>query len=769
LYYRDYDAIDIDLTGDILTWSLNTNATFLQILPNTGNLSGFPLNSDVGSYWVNITVSDGKGGYDSVNFTLIVGNINDRPVILIADITQTFEDEFYYNDYEADDFDPTNDVFTWTLITGPSFLTMNTVTGELNGTPDNGDVGLHDINLSLSDGRGAIVYREFFLEVVNVNDAPVLIGTDIIIAYEDELYICDYDLVDVDDTDLTCELITNASWLTFETSSHSLRGTPTNDDIGWYNVNISVKDSHNSTDYREFILTVENVNDPPFWVDIPSDVVILTEHTYTFDVNASDIDSRDSLTYAIPYPPTSSMSIDSGSGVIQWTPTENELGEYIVHISVTDGFVTIHHEYIIEVITSFVNTLPTATLLSPADQSELESLTPTLEWKVEDLDGDDIVVDLYLSKEREEVDDLKPAAKIQGAGSGIYSIVDPLEWRSIYYWTVIPHDGISYGICNSGIWTFSFLERTNRPPIFISSPDENAFVGTDWSYSPVAIDPDADPLIITLVQGPKGMTLTDGILKWIPTSGQVGENYQVKLEASDGFNRVTQEFMIDVISVNLRPIVDPIPNQIAIVGEIFSITINASDPDGDMITFNKSLGPLHADMHGDGTFVWTPTEDHIGTHNVTIIVSDGKDIENVTFMITVIESIQGDDDSGKKGLSDMQPIVILMIIIIVIVIIIIMGYLLFSKRTTPKQDSVQPQTPQIGIPKYPKPIQIQQPIVIQDEKYQKDRLDILKEIPISEDRGYIDDRIEQLLKRTEDLDKGIAQIDEDDDEEWKHF
>ena len=44
LYSEDYNATDED--GDILTWSLNTNATFLSITTDNGILSGTPTNDD---------------------------------------------------------------------------------------------------------------------------------------------------------------------------------------------------------------------------------------------------------------------------------------------------------------------------------------------------------------------------------------------------------------------------------------------------------------------------------------------------------------------------------------------------------------------------------------------------------------------------------------------------------------------------------------------------------------------------------------------------
>lgn len=70
LYLVDYEAYDYE--GDPLNWTLLTNASWLDIDNITGILSGTPSSSDIGSYWVNVSVEDGKGGMDYHNFILTV-------------------------------------------------------------------------------------------------------------------------------------------------------------------------------------------------------------------------------------------------------------------------------------------------------------------------------------------------------------------------------------------------------------------------------------------------------------------------------------------------------------------------------------------------------------------------------------------------------------------------------------------------------------------------------------------------------------------------
>jgi uncharacterized repeat protein (TIGR01451 family) len=69
-YIWNYSADDL-ADGDTITWSLVTNATWLSINA-TGVLSGIPPFGSAGIYSVNITVSDGHGGADWLEFTLMV-------------------------------------------------------------------------------------------------------------------------------------------------------------------------------------------------------------------------------------------------------------------------------------------------------------------------------------------------------------------------------------------------------------------------------------------------------------------------------------------------------------------------------------------------------------------------------------------------------------------------------------------------------------------------------------------------------------------------
>ncbi|MER2494217.1 putative Ig domain-containing protein, partial [Catenovulum sediminis] len=256
---------------------------------NTGTqvLSGTPTNDDIGNHSVVLSVTDGN---ETVNqsFTIVVDNVNDAPVITSTEITSGLEDVLYSYTLTASDVDA-GDTLNYSATTLPSWLTFNTSTQILSGTPTNDDIGSHSVVLSVTDGNET-VNQSFTIVVDNVNDAPVITSTEITSGLEDVLYSYTFTASDVDAGDtLSYSATSLPSWLTFDTGTQVLSGTPTNDNIGSHSVVLSVTDG-NETVNQSFTIVVDNVNDAP--------VITSTEITsgledvlYSYTLTANDVDA----------------------------------------------------------------------------------------------------------------------------------------------------------------------------------------------------------------------------------------------------------------------------------------------------------------------------------------------------------------------------------------------------------------------------------------------------------------------------------------------
>jgi hypothetical protein len=337
-----YDAVDRD--GDtVLTWRGDTNGGWLSFDPATRELAGVPLNGDVGSYWVDIRVTDTNGTNASSNFTLVVENVNDDPVILMEDVVVAYEDERYEVLYEAEDIDPTGDVLKWSMVSNAHWLSMDG--NRLVGVPKNDDVGDWSVNVTVSDGNGGSAYTEFTLKVMNTNDPPWITTVPLAVATEDVEHDQTFEADDVDVGDELTWSIRGPTWLTIGATTGVLSGTPTNDDVGIFLVEIKVSDGV-AEDLATFMLTVENVNDAPRWVSTPDDMELMEDDLMFLDIYAED-DDGDAITYGLSSTPTTGMTITPQTGAIRWLGAVP--GTYVVEVTATDGTETATLEFTVTV------------------------------------------------------------------------------------------------------------------------------------------------------------------------------------------------------------------------------------------------------------------------------------------------------------------------------------------------------------------------------------------------------------------------------------
>jgi hypothetical protein len=140
-------------------------------LPDDGGLISFvPDQSMVGSTDITYTVRDRGGLTDVVTLRWTIIDVNDVPII--TDVTspvEAMEDSEFTLTLEA--FDPDGDDIAWE--DDSDLFDINPVSGEISFTPGQTEVGTHQVSIIVDDGieEDSIT---FTLEVVNVNDVPVI-------------------------------------------------------------------------------------------------------------------------------------------------------------------------------------------------------------------------------------------------------------------------------------------------------------------------------------------------------------------------------------------------------------------------------------------------------------------------------------------------------------------------------------------------------------------------------------------------------------------
>ena len=335
LFTYQVEATDPD-SLNTLTYALTQAPGGMLIDAATGLISWTPVQSDVGSHDVIVTVTDLEQGQSTQSFTLLVENVNDAPLITSTAVIAATEDSPYSYQVTATDEDP-GDTLTYSLGISPNGMSIDGQTGLFSWTPDNDNVGDNNVTVIVTDAASASAVQSFVISVANVNDAPVFTSTAITNTNEDEEYR--YSLlaedVDVDVGDsLSFSLVTAPEGMVLEEATNSLVWTPVQENVGEHAISVTVTDLAGESDTQDFTLTVVNINDAPVIEAIESQTVAATE-TLSVNIIATDEDD-DALTYSLAAP-LEGMQIDAATGEFTWTPTDKQQGDTIAQVLVSDG------------------------------------------------------------------------------------------------------------------------------------------------------------------------------------------------------------------------------------------------------------------------------------------------------------------------------------------------------------------------------------------------------------------------------------------------
>jgi hypothetical protein len=97
------------------------------------------------------------------------------------------------------------------------------------------------------------------------------------------------------------------------------------------------------------------------------------------------------------------------------------------------------------------------------------------------------------------------------------------------------------------------------------------------------------------------------------------------------------EVSVTVTPIDDKPSIEPISKTTARVGELYEYQVEASDPDGDDLTYSLIEKPTGMDIDGkNGLITWTPNKHQKGENNVVVEVNDENgNSELQAFTITV--------------------------------------------------------------------------------------------------------------------------------------
>src|SRR5262249_50789870 len=122
--------------------------------------------------------------------------------------------------------------------------------------------------------------------------------------------------------------------MTMNATTGLIQWTPTAAQVGNQQVVVRVQDTEGLAATQSFVIMVHQPNQPPLITSTPV-LTATVGQPYSYDVDATDPDAGDVLTFSLVSAPTG-MTINATTGLIQWTPTLAEVGNQSVTVRVQD-------------------------------------------------------------------------------------------------------------------------------------------------------------------------------------------------------------------------------------------------------------------------------------------------------------------------------------------------------------------------------------------------------------------------------------------------
>jgi VCBS repeat-containing protein len=349
---------DVD-TGDTstLTATLEDGTelpSWLTFTASTGVISGTPTNDQVGSINITVTSTDGNAASVSDTFSITVANVNDAPTVATALIDQTIAEDSAlsftipsatFADVDTGD----SSTLTATLSGGgdlPSWLTFTAATGVLSGTPTNDEVGSINITVTSTDTSAISVSDDFSLITTNINDAPIVTSAQAALETSENVDFsytvpnATFGDIDVGDTLTYSATLTSGgalpAWLSFDASTKTFSGTPTNSDITDLSIKVTASDGTATVSDTLALKVTDNAVPSVTTEQTDQNATQGSAFTYTVPANTfadlEDVDSSLTIT-ATDLPDGLTFT----SGTISGTPTNAAVGANTVSITATDS------------------------------------------------------------------------------------------------------------------------------------------------------------------------------------------------------------------------------------------------------------------------------------------------------------------------------------------------------------------------------------------------------------------------------------------------
>ncbi|MCB0059733.1 MAG: putative Ig domain-containing protein, partial [Caldilineaceae bacterium] len=538
---------------------------------------------------VNLVLSTGPAGGTPV-----------PPVILSSPVLDANADQPYAYQVTAADANA-GDTLNYSLPAAPAGMTIDPGTGLVAWTPTGAQVGSQSVTVRVTDQGGLFAEQSFTITVVPLeNRVPTITSSPPAEPRVGQQYSYGVAATDPDNDVLTYSLPVAPAGMEIDPATGLIQWTPTPAQLGDNSVTVRVEDGRGGFFTQSFTLTVAPapiVNEPPV-ITSGAITVVRARQLYAYAVQASDPNPGDLLSFALETAPAG-MVIDAPSGLIQWVPLEDKVGDHTIAVRVTDREGLSDTQTFTLTVTP-ANRAPDITSVPLA--TARVGVLYTYKATASDPDTGDTLTYLL---------DAAPAGMTIDSASGLVQWVPTTAQQGERAVTLRVQDQLGAG----AIQGFSILVGANHLPVITSTPVTTATAGQGYVYDVQAGDPDAgDLLTYALTTAPPGMSIdpVSGLIQWTPAEAQMGD-HAVSVQVLDqGGLSATQVFTLTVAasppplalaSIRIAPV-----TALALTGQAVNFTATGILPDGTSqgmagIVSWTSSNPVVAGVDANGTAI----------------------------------------------------------------------------------------------------------------------------------------------------------------------
>jgi hypothetical protein len=517
-----------DPNGHTLSFSIVNRPSWANFSTTTGELSGIPTASNVGSFAnIMISVSNGTATVSLPVFTLTVTALPAAGSPTINGTPATSANVGAAYSFTPTANDPNGLALTFSVQNQPAWANFNKDTGELSGTPAAADVGsFANIVITISDGTATASLAAFTITVLaSTGDGPPTIsGTPTPSAIVASAYSFTPTASDPQGRALTFSIQNQPSWANFNKGTGQLSGTPAAANVGSFaNIVITVSDGTASASLPVFTVTVsaQSSDRPPTIRGTPA-TAVTAGTAYSFTPTATDSQGH-ALTFSIQNQP-SWATFHATTGQLAGTPSAANVGSFAnIKISVSNG--TSSASLAAFTITVSAQSVGPPTISgTPATSINVGSaysFTPTA------ADPQGHALTFTISN--------RPAWASFNTNTGQLSgTPNAGNVRTFANITISVSNGTSSAALPA--FTITVTQPVDGPPTISGTPATSVNVGSVYSFTPTATDPQGHTLTFSIQNQPSwtNFNKNTGQLSGTPGAANVGTFANITISASNG-------------------------------------------------------------------------------------------------------------------------------------------------------------------------------------------------------------------------------------------